>query len=63
MQLSILDWAIVLVILSSTMVIGFVVSKRAAKSSASFFLAGQSMPWWLLGVSMVATHLPQIRLT
>ncbi|WP_440906471.1 sodium:solute symporter family protein (plasmid) [Catenovulum sp. SX2] len=55
MQLSILDWAIVLVILSSTMVIGFVVSKRAAKSSASFFLAGQSMPWWLLGVSMVAT--------
>lgn len=55
MQLASLDWAIVIAVLSLTMVIGFVVSKRASKSSASFFLAGQSMPWWLLGVSMVAT--------
>ncbi|MER2491066.1 sodium:solute symporter family protein [Catenovulum sediminis] len=55
MQLATIDWAIVIGILALTMLIGFLVSKRASKNSASYFLAGQSMPWWLLGVSMVAT--------
>jgi solute:Na+ symporter, SSS family len=32
-----------------------VASKSAGKSTEEFFLAGKSMPWWLLGVSMVAT--------
>ncbi len=34
--------------------IGFVASKTAGKDSAEFFLSGRKMPWWLLGVSMVA---------
>lgn len=55
MQLSILDWAIIAIALSTTVIIGFAASKRAAANSSSYFLAGRSMPWWLLGVSMVAT--------
>jgi Na+/proline symporter len=36
-------------------VIGLVTSKQAGKSSKEFFLSGNSMPWWLLGISMCAT--------
>ena len=35
--------------------IGVYVSKQAGTDSKSFFLSGRNMPWWLLGVSMVAT--------
>ena len=35
--------------------IGIWASKKAGKDTESFFLAGKDMPWWLLGVSMVAT--------
>ncbi|MFM1874907.1 MAG: hypothetical protein RL266_644 [Bacteroidota bacterium] len=31
------------------------VSRKAGSSSAEFFLSGRNMPWWLLGISMVAT--------
>lgn len=40
---------------SLTLTIGLVVARRAGKSSSEFFLSGRSMPWWLLGLSMVAT--------
>ena len=55
MQLATLDWMIVLVVLLLTLGIGALVSKRASRSSDSYFLAGRHMPWWLLGLSMVAT--------
>jgi len=35
--------------------IGVIVSKKSGKSTAEYFLSGRSMPWWLLGFSMVAT--------
>ncbi|MDB2385431.1 Na+:solute symporter [Polaribacter sp.] len=38
-----------------TLSIGIYLSKKSGKSSSEFFLSGKSMPWWLLGVSMVAT--------
>ena len=38
-----------------TLCIGLWVARRAGKSSSEFFLSGRSMPWWLLGMSMVAT--------
>lgn len=38
-----------------TMVIGVLVARSSNKSSSDFFLGGRNMPWWLLGVSMVAT--------
>ena len=35
--------------------ISLMTSKSAGKNKVEYFLAGKSMPWWLLGVSMVAT--------
>lgn len=49
-----LDVCIVVVFLFSVIVIGAWAAKRASKSAEDFFLSGRSMPWWLLGVSMVA---------
>ena len=49
-----LDWAIIVAFLASVIVIGAWAAKRASKSAEDFFLSGRSMPWWLLGVSMVA---------
>ncbi|MDC1490189.1 Na+:solute symporter, partial [Flavobacteriaceae bacterium] len=34
---------------------GIYVSKTSGKSANDFFLSGRTMPWWLLGLSMVAT--------
>lgn len=55
MTLSPLDWAIVAAFFALSLAVGLLVSKRSSKSSAEYFLSGRSMPWWLLGVSMVAT--------
>ncbi|MFT5833179.1 MAG: SSS family solute:Na+ symporter [Cognaticolwellia sp.] len=55
MTLSTLDWSIIAGFLVISLLIGVVVSRQSGKSSADFFLSGRNMPWWLLGVSMVAT--------
>ena len=55
MTLTTLDWGIVLASFLISLAIGLWVSRRAGRSSGEFFLSGRSMPWWLLGVSMVAT--------
>ena len=52
--LSGLDIGIIVGFLVSVIVIGAWAAKRASKSAEDFFLSGRSMPWWLLGVSMVA---------
>ncbi|SNY99512.1 sodium:solute symporter family protein [Flagellimonas pacifica] len=49
------DLVIIIGFFSITLGIGLYVSKSAGKSSAEYFLSGRSMPWWLLGISMVAT--------
>ncbi len=49
------DWAIVGVFFAVTLGIGLSAAKLAGKSMAEFFIGGRSMPWWLLGFSMVAT--------
>ncbi len=54
-NLSGLDIAIVIAFFIASLVIGIWVSKQAGKNSSEFFLSGRNMPWWLLGVSMVAT--------
>jgi Na+/proline symporter len=53
-QLEWIDWAIIGAFLVVVILIGLIVSKKAGSSSAEFFLGGRSMPWWLLGISMVA---------
>ena len=55
MSLSTLDLLIILFFFGISLFIGFWVSKKAGKDSSQFFLSGKNMPWWLLGVSMVAT--------
>ena len=55
MTLSILDWTIVGTYFALSLIIGLWVSRQAGTDTKSFFLAGRNMPWWLLGVSMVAT--------
>ncbi len=55
MHLTMLDWGIVIGAMAITVVIGFLVSRRASKDSSSYFLGRRNMPWWLLGGSMVAT--------
>ena len=55
MQLSTLDWSIIAAFFIVSLVIGIIVSRKAGSSSAEFFLSGRNMPWWLLGISMVAT--------
>ncbi|OJJ14460.1 Na+:solute symporter [marine bacterium AO1-C] len=55
MQLKEIDWAIVVAFFVVSLAIGLWVSKKAGKNASEFFLSGRNMPWWLLGVSMVAT--------
>jgi len=55
MTLSSLDWTIIGVYFALSLIVGLWVSRQAGKDTKSFFLAGRNMPWWLLGVSMVAT--------
>ena len=55
MTLSTIDWIIVFAYFVLSLVVGIWASKKAGRDTQSFFLAGRNMPWWLLGVSMVAT--------
>jgi Na+/proline symporter len=55
MTLTTLDYSIIIGFFILSLLIGVWASKSAGKSSADFFLSGRNMPWWLLGVSMVAT--------
>jgi Na+/proline symporter len=54
-DLSLLDIVIITGFFSIILFIGFYVSKKSSLSSNEYFLSGRNMPWWLLGISMVAT--------
>src|SRR5210317_2158645 len=55
MQIATFDWLIILLFFVISLGIGIYVSKSSGKSANQYFLSGRSMPWWLLGFSMVAT--------
>ena len=55
MHLSTLDWAIILGYLVFALGVGIYYSRRAGKNPEEYYLAGRSLPWWVLGTSMVAT--------
>ncbi len=55
MNITLLDWGILIGFFVVVLAIGLWVSKKSGKDTAEFFLSGRSMPWWLLGFSMVAT--------
>ena len=50
-----IDYILIFSFFLLTLGIGFLVSKKSGKNSSEYFLSGKTMPWWLLGVSMVAT--------
>jgi Na+/proline symporter len=55
MQLVNIDWAIILATFVLTLGIGIFSARRSGQGATEFFLSGRNMPWWLLGISMVAT--------
>ncbi|MGA0434592.1 MAG: sodium:solute symporter family protein, partial [Flavobacteriales bacterium] len=55
MEITSLDWLIIGAYFALALGVGLWASRTSGKSVSNFFLAGRSMPWWLLGVSMVAT--------
>jgi SSS family solute:Na+ symporter len=55
MALGTIDWLIVAGFFVVILLVGLLVAKRAGSSSEEYFLGGRSMPWSLLGISMVAT--------
>ena len=55
MHLTTLDWIIIAVSLVAAFLPVPLLARRAGKNTAEFFTSGRSAPWWLVGVSMVAT--------
>ena len=55
MHLQLLDWIIVAVILVICFAPAVFLGRRAGKNTSEFFVSGRAVPWWLAGLSMVAT--------
>jgi Na+/proline symporter len=55
MELATIDWVMIGAYMLFSLVIGIYVARKAGKNSTQYFAAGKNMPWWLLGISMVAT--------
>ena len=55
MALTQLDWIMVAIYAVVTVGVGLALSRRAGEGRQEFFLSGRSLPWWLLGISLVAT--------
>lgn len=49
------DWFIVTIYLILSLLIGLYFTGRSQKGLSEFFLSGKKTPWWLAGISMVAT--------
>ena len=55
MELNALDYGFIISFFTISLGIGLWVSRQSGKSASEYFLSGRNMPWWLLGMSMVAT--------
>jgi solute:Na+ symporter, SSS family len=55
MRLTTLDWLIVVASIVVSFIPAVVLARRAGSSTSEFFTSGRAAPWWLIGVSMVAT--------
>ena len=55
MHLTTLDWLIVVISIGVSFLPAVLLARRAGSSTAEFFTSGRAAPWWLIGVSMVAT--------
>tara|TARA_B100001250_G_scaffold397709_1_gene405109 strand:+ start:1167 stop:3020 length:1854 start_codon:yes stop_codon:yes gene_type:complete len=50
-----IDWTIIFSYIIFSLSVGIYFSKRASKSTEEYFLSGRTLPWWIVGTSMVAT--------
>src|SRR5213595_1848580 len=55
MNLTAIDWAIVVAYFVLSAGIGFAFTKKGGESLSEYFISGRAVPWWLAGASMVAT--------
>ena len=55
MHLQLIDWIIIIFSLFICFIPALFFGKRSGKSTSEFFASGRSVPWWLAGLSMVAT--------
>jgi SSS family solute:Na+ symporter len=55
MTLTVVDWAVVVAFFALNLGIGLYYARRGGSSLAEFFVGGRNVPWWLAGISMVAT--------
>ncbi len=55
MVLTALDYIIIAAYILLVLAVGLYFRKRASKSLTDYFISGRSLPWWILGTSMVAT--------
>ena len=55
MQLKPIDFGVILAYLLLVLLIGFRFRKQSGKNKEEYFLAGRDIPWWLAGISIVAT--------
>jgi solute:Na+ symporter, SSS family len=55
MHLQLIDWIIAICAVAVCFIPAFFVAKKSGKNTAEFFASGRSVPWWLGGLSMVAT--------
>src|SRR5205807_10162522 len=55
MQLHTIDWFIAFFSIAICFVPALFFGKRSGKNTSEFFASGRSVPWWLAGISLVAT--------
>src|SRR3954454_4315311 len=55
MHLHPIDWFIAFVCVAVCFAPALFFGRRASKNTSEFFVSGRSVPWWLAGLSMVAT--------
>ena len=55
MHLAPIDWVVAILSLAVCFVPALFLAKRSGRSTTEFFASGRSVPWWLAGLSMVAT--------
>ncbi len=55
MQLTWVDWAVIAGFFAVNLAIGIFYARRGGTSMSEYFLSGRNVPWWLAGISMVAT--------
>ena len=51
-----LDWIVVGAYFALMLGVGLHFARRAGRSVADYFVSGRDMPWWIIGLSAVATY-------